>query len=76
MTSCHPATIQVSLTAEHGIGSYDYMDRLRHRLALELPDVSAFLQSGGLQDAVLNRGLPAPIDIQNAVLNYELGSLP
>jgi HAE1 family hydrophobic/amphiphilic exporter-1 len=60
----HTATIQVALTEDHKIGSYEYMDRVRRRLASELPQVSAFIQSGGLQDAVLNQGLPAPIDLQ------------
>ncbi|HSM85941.1 MAG TPA: efflux RND transporter permease subunit, partial [Candidatus Limnocylindrales bacterium] len=60
----HTATIQVSLNANHRIGSYKYMDRIRRRISSELPEVSAFYQSGGLQDAVLNMGLPAPIDVQ------------
>ncbi|HEV2175706.1 MAG TPA: efflux RND transporter permease subunit, partial [Terriglobia bacterium] len=60
----HTATIQVALTENHKIGSYDYMDLVRRRLASQLPQVSAFFQSGGLQDAVLNQGLPAPIDLQ------------
>src|SRR5579864_7675762 len=60
----HTATIQVALTEDHKIGSYEYMDRVRERIASDLPEVSAFIQSGGLQDAVLNQGLPAPIDLQ------------
>jgi len=60
----HTATIQVALTEGHRIGSYEYMDRVRDRLASDLPQVSAFIQAGGLQDAVLNQGLPAPIDLQ------------
>jgi len=40
------------------------MDLVRKRIATDLPQVSDFIQSGGLQDAVLNQGLPAPIDIQ------------
>ena len=32
----------------------------------ELPELSAYFQSGGLVDAVLNLGLPAPIDVQVA----------
>lgn len=60
----HTATIQVALTEDHKVGSYEYMDRVRARLASEMPEVSAFLQTGGLQDAVLNQGLPAPIDVQ------------
>ncbi len=60
----HTATIQVALTEDHKTGSYEYMDRVRQKIATELPQLSAFLQSGGLQDAVLNQGLPAPIDLQ------------
>ena len=60
----HTATIQVALTDEHKIGSYEYMDRVRKRLAADMPEISTFFQSGGLQDAVLNQGLPAPIDLQ------------
>ena len=32
----------------------------------ELPELTAYFQSGGLVDAVLNLGLPAPIDVQVA----------
>ena len=60
----HTATVQVALTEEHRIGSYEYMDRVRRAIASELPQLSAYFQSGGMVDAVLNQGLPAPIDVQ------------
>ena len=60
----HTATIQVSLKEQHRTGSYEYMSRVRVRLESELPHLRTFLQSGGLVDAVLNLGLPAPIDVQ------------
>jgi multidrug efflux pump subunit AcrB len=60
----HTATIQVALTEEHRIGSYEYMDRVRRAIKTELPQLSAYFQSGGMVDAVLNQGLPAPIDLQ------------
>jgi multidrug efflux pump subunit AcrB len=60
----HTATVQASLKEKHKIGSYDYMERVRKRLRNELPQVNAYFQSGGLADAVLNLGLPAPIDVQ------------
>jgi multidrug efflux pump subunit AcrB len=60
----HTATIQVSLREQHRIGSYEYMNRVRTRLGSELPHLRTFFQSGGLVDAVLNLGLPAPIDVQ------------
>ncbi|HEY3743502.1 MAG TPA: efflux RND transporter permease subunit, partial [Bryobacteraceae bacterium] len=62
----HTAFVQVSLKDGHKVGSYEYMDRLRKRLADEMPEVSAYFQSGGLADAVLNAGMPAPIDVQVA----------
>jgi multidrug efflux pump subunit AcrB len=63
-TAQHSATVQVSLKEKHRIGSYEYMDRVRQRLKTEYPQLSAYFQSGGLVDAVLNLGQPAPIDIQ------------
>ncbi len=60
----YTATIQVALSDEHRVGSLEYMDRVRRRLSAEFPDVRAFLQSGSLQDAILNSGMPAPIDVQ------------
>ncbi len=67
----HTATIQVALADGHKVGSYEYMDRLRKRLAAEMPEVNTFFQSGGIQDAVLNQGLPAPIDVQVSGSNLE-----
>jgi HAE1 family hydrophobic/amphiphilic exporter-1 len=60
----HTAFIQVSLKEGHKLGSYEYMRRVRQRLSQELPQLSTYFQSGGLVDAVINLGLPAPIDIQ------------
>ena len=37
----------------------------------ELPELSTYFQSGGLVDAVLNLGLPAPIDVQVAGSNLQ-----
>ena len=69
----HTAFVQVSLTAEHKVGSYEYMNRMRAQLARELPQLSVYFQSGGLVDAVLNMGLPAPIDVQVAGSNMVAG---
>ena len=63
--------MQVSLREGHKIGSYEYMDRVRARLRQRLPELSTYFQSGGLVDAVLNLGLPAPIDIQVSGANLE-----
>ena len=60
----YTATIQVALNDEHSVSSLVYMDRVREKLASDFPDVRAFLQSGSLQDAILNSGMAAPIDVQ------------
>ncbi len=60
----HTATIEIELQPDHKTSSFVYMDQIRRELAAQMPDISAFLATGGLQEAVLNRGLPAPIDVQ------------
>jgi len=60
----HTAFVQVGLQPGHKLSSFEYMGEVRTRLAHDLPEVAAYFQTGGLVDAVLNLGLPAPIDIQ------------
>jgi len=62
----HTATVQVALTDGHEIGSYEYMARVKRNLQRQFPELTAFFQSGGIVDAVLNSGMPAPIDVQVA----------
>jgi multidrug efflux pump subunit AcrB len=58
------AFVQVSLQEDHSVGSYEYMRRVRRKLADDLPELNTYFQAGGLVDSVINLGLPAPIDIQ------------
>jgi multidrug efflux pump subunit AcrB len=60
----YSAYVQVGLADGHKVGSYEYMDRVRTALTKEVPEIATYFQSGGLVDAVLNLGLPAPIDIK------------
>jgi len=60
----YTATIQVALNEGHSRASSDYMDSVREKMATRFPDVRTFFQSGSMQDAILNQGQPAPIDIQ------------
>jgi multidrug efflux pump subunit AcrB len=60
----HTAFVQVGLQDHRHASSFVYMDRVRARLQKELPQVTAYFQTGGLVDAVLNLGMPAPMDIQ------------
>ena len=70
-SAMHTAFVQVSLKEDHKTGSYAYMARVKRQIEKELPELSAYFQSGGLVDAVLNLGLPAPIDVQVAGSNTE-----
>jgi HAE1 family hydrophobic/amphiphilic exporter-1 len=63
-SASHTAFTQVSLKEHHRVGSYEYMNRVRKALQKDLPELQTYFQSGGLVDAVLNLGLPAPIDVQ------------
>ena len=63
-SAMHTAFVQVNLAEDHKVGSYEYMERVRKKLANDLPQLSTYLQAGGLVDSVVNQGLPAPIDIQ------------
>jgi HAE1 family hydrophobic/amphiphilic exporter-1 len=63
-SASHTAFVQVSLKEGHKVGSYEYMRRVRTQLVRDLPQLSTYFQSGGLVDAVINLGLPAPIDVQ------------
>jgi multidrug efflux pump subunit AcrB len=65
----HTAFIEVGLKDGHSVSSFEYMSRVRRRIAVEVPEVRTFLQSGGLVDAVLNQGAPAPIDVQISGMN-------
>jgi multidrug efflux pump subunit AcrB len=67
----HTAFIQVGLKESHKVGSYEYMNRVRERLRSDMPELSTYFQSGGLVDAVLNLGLPAPIDVQVSGMNLD-----
>ncbi len=63
-SSMDTAFVQVSLKEGHRIGSYEYMRRVRAKLASDMPQLTTYFQAGGLVDSVINQGLPAPIDVQ------------
>ncbi len=67
----HTAFLQINMTKERSMTMYQAMDKIRQESARELPEVSTFFLSGGLSDAILNQGLPAPIDVQVMGSNLE-----
>jgi multidrug efflux pump subunit AcrB len=60
----YTATIQVALQDEHRLSSFEYMGRVQKELSSQYPDIRAFFSSGSMVDAILNSGMPAPIDVQ------------
>ncbi len=60
----YTATVQVALKSNHAVSSFAYMDRVRDQIASQYPDIRTFFQSGSMVDAILNMGMPAPIDVQ------------
>ena len=40
------------------------MDRVQKAMASQFPDIRTFFSSGSMVDAILNMGMPAPIDVQ------------
>jgi len=68
----YTATIQTALNQEHKTPSLQYMDRLRHEIGLKYPEVRTFFSSGSMVDAILNAGMPAPIDVQVSSRDLDL----
>src|SRR5579885_1941829 len=60
----YTATIQVALNEPHRLSSFDYMGRVQKEIAQRYPEVRTFFSSGSMVDAILNMGMPAPIDVQ------------
>ncbi len=60
----YTATVQVALNEPHRLSSFEYMDRVQKAMATRFPDIRTFLSSGSMVDAILNMGMPAPIDVQ------------
>jgi multidrug efflux pump subunit AcrB len=67
----HTAFVLVGLNSGHKLSSFEYMDRVRAKLKRELPQVTAYFQTGGLVDAILNQGVPAPLDVQVSGMNMQ-----
>jgi multidrug efflux pump subunit AcrB len=65
-SAMHTAFVQVSLKEDHKVGSYEYISRVKQKMAATMPELTTFFSSGSLVDAVLNMGMPAPIDVQVA----------
>ena len=67
----HTGFVQVGLKPGHRMGSYEYIRRLKHRIANEMPELTPFFSTGSLVDAVVSMGAPAPIDVQIVGANLD-----
>jgi multidrug efflux pump subunit AcrB len=67
----HTGFVQVGLNPGHRVGSYEYIARIKKRLAQEMPEITPFFSTGSLVDAVVSMGAPAPIDIQIVGANLD-----
>lgn len=72
-SSMDTAFVQVNLTEDHKIGSYEYMERVRRKLAKDMPFLSTYFLAGGLVDSVVNQGLPAPLNVQVSDMDLDRG---
>lgn len=59
----HTAFVQVGLQSKRHESSYVYLERVRQRVNREVPEVSTYFRTGGLVGAILDLGMPAPLDI-------------
>jgi hydrophobic/amphiphilic exporter-1 (mainly G- bacteria), HAE1 family len=67
----YTATVQVQLTADHKVSSFEYMANVQEKMAKQFPDIRTFFSSGSMVDAILNTGMPAPIDVQVSSPNLD-----
>ncbi|HET9653470.1 MAG TPA: efflux RND transporter permease subunit, partial [Usitatibacter sp.] len=60
----HTAFVQVGLEDRRSRSSFEYMRLVRREVRTRLPQLTTYFQTGGLVDAILNLGMPAPLDVQ------------
>ncbi|MFZ0820006.1 MAG: efflux RND transporter permease subunit [Candidatus Acidiferrales bacterium] len=74
-TGMNTAIVLAGMNEDHKVSSFTYMQEVRERIAKELPQLNTYFQSGGLVDAVLNQGMPAPIDVQVSGMDLQADNL-
>ena len=70
-SGAYTATVQTQLQDAHELSSFAYMDQVSNALARYYPELRTFMSSGSMEDAILNAGMPAPIDVQVTGRNYQ-----
>ncbi len=67
----YTATVQTELKSGHQLSSFQHMDDVSRNIASKYPELRTFLSSGSMEDAILNSGMPAPIDVQVTGRDYK-----
>lgn len=70
-SSMDTAFVLVSLKKDSHESSFTYMKRVREQVSRQMPELTTYFQGGGLVSAVMNQGLPAPIDVQVSSNNLQ-----
>ena len=63
-SGAYTAIVQTELQDDHAGSSFEYMDKVSSAIASKYPELRTFFSSGSMEDAILNSGMPAPIDVQ------------
>ncbi len=63
-SGAYTAIVQTQLQDNHAGSSFEYMDKVSSAIAGKYPELRSFFSSGSMEDAILNSGMPAPIDVQ------------
>lgn len=66
----YEADVKTQLTENHSVSTFSYMRRIKQTLNRNYPMLRTFISSGSMEDAILNSGMPAPIDVQVSGSNY------
>jgi multidrug efflux pump subunit AcrB len=70
-SGAYTAAVQTQLQDDHKGSSFEYMDKVRQAIAGKYPELRTFFSSGSMEDAILNSGMAAPIDVQVTGRVYE-----
>ncbi len=71
-SGAYTATIQTQLQDDHELSSFRYIEDVSDRIARSYPELRTFFSSGSMEDAILNAGMPAPIDVRVTGRDYGL----
>ena len=66
----YTATVQVRCNDSHHRAASNIWTVCRSEMRNQFPEIRTFFSSGSMVDAILNTGMPAPIDVQVSSPNW------